>query len=210
MELYRDPEIRIECLPLGGHESNCYLLFCLRTREVVIIDAPDEGEKIAEGVRGAAVRALVITHSHGDHVGAVEELRSRLKMPVVAHIKEAEDVPSGVDFALVGGETIRCGQLTLEVMATPGHTPGSISLRLGRHLFGGDTLFPNGPGYTRTPASFRRLIATLRRRIFTLPDDTIVYPGHGATTTLGQERKLFNRFLSRPLDANICGDVLWM
>jgi glyoxylase-like metal-dependent hydrolase (beta-lactamase superfamily II) len=132
---------------------------------------------------------VLTTHGHADHLQAVAAITKRLGAPVRIH---ADDQPlAGMTDAIpIGdGEIIGIGDLPLEAIHTPGHTPGSTCFRLGSHLFSGDTLFPGGPGATRSPGSdFDQIMESLETRLFILPDLTNVYPGHGAFTTIGKER----------------------
>jgi hydroxyacylglutathione hydrolase len=104
---------------------------------------------------------------------------------------------------------VTVGELALKIIHTPGHTPGSISFLTGLYLLSGDTLFPGGPGKTQSPELFQQILETLTNKIFTLPDDIAVHPGHGDSTTLGKERPAFEAFIAKGYDANLCGDVLW-
>jgi hydroxyacylglutathione hydrolase len=111
---------------------------------------------------------------------------------------------------LKDGDTIEVGKLKFKVLHTPGHTPGSLCFLVGKYLISGDTIFPGGPGKTGTPADFKQIVKSLDTRLFVLPDDTHVYPGHGDGTVLGKEKKEFAIFASKPHDPNLCGDVLWL
>lgn len=110
----------------------------------------------------------------------------------------------------LGSDTIDVGRLKLKVLHTPGHTPGSVCFLLGKYLISGDTIFPGGPGKTTTPADFEQIVKSIETKIFVLPDDTEVYPGHGDSTVLGKEKKEFAIFASRPHTPGLCGDVLWL
>jgi glyoxylase-like metal-dependent hydrolase (beta-lactamase superfamily II) len=111
---------------------------------------------------------------------------------------------------LKDGDTIEVGKLKFKVLHTPGHTPGSLCFLVGKYLISGDTIFPGGPGKTGTPADFKQIVKSLDTRLFVLPDDIEVYPGHGEGTVLGKEKKAFAVFASKPHDANLFGDVLWL
>jgi glyoxylase-like metal-dependent hydrolase (beta-lactamase superfamily II) len=100
--------------------------------------------------------------------------------------------------------------MSLKVLHTPGHTPGSLCFWVGKYLISGDTIFPGGPGQTKSPTDLKRIIESITRKIFVLPDDTAIYPGHGDSTLLRKEKEEFAIFSSRPHNPNLCGDVLWL
>jgi hydroxyacylglutathione hydrolase len=108
------------------------------------------------------------------------------------------------------GDTISFGDLKLEVLHTPGHTPGSLCFKWVRHLISGDTIFPGGPGKTWSPRAFNQIIKSITEKILVLPDDTRIYPGHGDATVLKKEKDEFAVFSSRSHSPNLCGDVLWL
>jgi glyoxylase-like metal-dependent hydrolase (beta-lactamase superfamily II) len=188
MWFFEDDRVRIGRLAVGPLDNNVYIV-ANPHGQAVIIDAADEAERIVHAVSGLTVTAVLTTHGHADHIQAVAAITKRLDVPVRIH---ADDQPrTGITDALPieDGEIIDIGDLQLEAIHTPGHTPGSTCFRLGSHLFSGDTLFPGGPGATRSPGSdFDQIMESLETRLFTLPDATNVYPGHGAFTTIGKER----------------------
>jgi glyoxylase-like metal-dependent hydrolase (beta-lactamase superfamily II) len=102
------------------------------------------------------------------------------------------------------------GRISLKVLHTPGHTPGSLCFLVGKQLISGDTIFPGGPGKTKSSADLKRIIESITSRIFVLPDDTAIYPGHGDSTLLRKEKEEFAIFSSRSHDPNLFGDVLWL
>lgn len=202
--------VRIERLELGPFGTNTYLLSCLETGNSAVIDAPGEADKILERLEGTVPAFIFITHSHPDHVGALRRLRAELKVPVAAHRADAQMLPGGTDVMLEDGDLRVVGNLRLKVLHTPGHTPGSVCLLTGKYLLAGDTLFPGGPGKTASPQDFQDIIESLTAKIFNLPDDIQVYPGHGEPAVLGEEKKQYRAFSSRPHGPHLCGDVLWL
>jgi glyoxylase-like metal-dependent hydrolase (beta-lactamase superfamily II) len=144
-----------------------------------------------------------------DHTGALAQLKSALNVPLAAHAADGGRMPVAPDTLLVDGEAITFGNLRLDVLHTPGHTPGSLCFYTEGYLISGDTLFPDGPGKTGSPADFKQIVESLKSKIFVLPDDTQVFPGHGDHTVLGREKQAFETFAARPHDPNLCGDVLW-
>lgn len=200
--------MEIKTLLVGMIETNCYLVYDRAAGDGVIIDPGDESGRIAaEIVRsGFTPKAILLTHGHGDHIGAVPELVSRLKLPIYAGRGEESMLASpeenlsaqiGLPVScppcerlLTDGETLRVGSLTFTVIATPGHSPGGVCYLSGKTLFCGDTLFCGSIGRTDFPGcSHKRLIASITRKLLALPDDIVCYPGHGPTTTIGDERR---------------------
>jgi glyoxylase-like metal-dependent hydrolase (beta-lactamase superfamily II) len=206
----RDNNVQIERLELGPFGTNAYVMVCRATGDSVLIDAPAEASKILEGLRGTNPRYILLTHAHMDHLGALPELRGKLRVPLAAHPLEVESLPSSPEILLNDGNTVSFGNIKLKVLHTPGHTPGSLCFLTGQYLIAGDTIFPGGPGKTISPTALGEIIESITRKIFVLPDDTQVYPGHGDPTVLKKEKDEFAVFSSRPHDPQLCGDVLWL
>ncbi|MBI4297401.1 MAG: MBL fold metallo-hydrolase [Chloroflexi bacterium] len=202
-------EVLIHKMTLGPFATNCYLVACPRTSHAALIDAPAEPEKILAEARGLELKYILMTHNHRDHIQALPQLIAALKVPVAAHPLDAPGLGVASDLALEDGHRVSLGDVTLEVMYTPGHTPGSLCFRFRKHLFSGDTLFPGGPGKTRTPQDLATILSSIQSHLLPLPDNIFVYPGHGDDTTLGQERPAIAAFLGRPRPPDLCGDVLW-
>ena len=202
--------IKIERLQLGPWETNAYTVTCLKTQQSVLVDAPDDAERITDSLKGTSPRFILLTHSHTDHVGALAEMRSRLSVPLAAHTRDSTYLTPAPEKLLSDGDTLVLGKLKLEVIHTPGHTPGSLCFKVGRFLLAGDTIFPGGPGHTGTPSDFKKIIKSLTEKIFVLPDDTEIYPGHGDSAVLKKSKEEFAAFSARPHAPNLCGDVLWL
>ena len=198
---------RIETAPFG---TNAYVVVCEATGESVLIDAPGDADKILERLEGTNPICILITHRHMDHTGALQTLREDLNIPVAAHPADAEHLPVMAEMLLEEGNIVSFGNITLDVLHTPGHTPGSLCFLAGDILLAGDTIFPGGPGKTSTPDDFRRIVDSLKSSIFVLPDNVRIYPGHGEPTTVEKARKEFAVFVSKPHDPDLCGDVLWI
>jgi len=205
----KDDRIQIEKLELGPFGTNAYILVCRNTGESVVVDAPADAGKILELLKGTRPKYILITHNHMDHTGALAELKSTLDLPIAAHPDDAGRLPVSADQLLSDGDVISFGDIKLSVLHTPGHTPGSTCFLTGSYLIAGDTLFPDGPGRTGSPADFKRILDSLTGKIFVLPDDTQVFPGHGNSAILVKERKAFEDFSARSHQPNLCGDVLW-
>lgn len=201
--------IQIECTALGAFGTNSYIITGLETGDSVVVDAPGDAPKIREQLKHTKPKYILMTHNHMDHTGALAELKSALNVPVAAHAADAGRLPIPADMQLTDGEAITFGNIRLTVRHTPGHTPGSLCFYTEGYLISGDTLFPDGPGKTGSPSDFRQIVESLQRKIFVLPDDTRVFPGHGDHTILGKEKQAFEAFAARSHDPNLCGDVLW-
>ncbi len=206
----KENHIQIERLQLGPFGTNAYVLICRQTKESVLVDAPAEAGKIAERLAGTKPEYILLTHAHMDHIGALSELRAKLRVPLAAHSEEAHNLPAPPEIWLNDGDTISFGKIKLQVLHTPGHTPGSLCFKTGQYLLSGDTIFPGGPGNTRSPADLKQIIQSLVSKIFTLDDNTQLYPGHGEPAVLKKEKAEFAVFSSRPHAPELCGDVLWL
>jgi len=206
----KDGDIQIERLELGSFGTNAYIVVCQKTRDSVLVDTPAEASTILDRLKDTNPKYILLTHNHMDHLGALAELHSRLKVPLAAHALDAQGLPSPPEMLLSNGDTVSSGNLKLEVLHTPGHTPGSLCFKVGRYLISGDTIFPGGPGATRSPAALRQIIKSITEQIFVLPEDTPIYPGHGDSTVLKKEEDEYAVFSSRPHNPNLCGDVLWL
>jgi hydroxyacylglutathione hydrolase len=199
-------------LAVGPYDTNCYLLTCPITGESIIVDPAAEGERILQEVGGTPVKYILLTHAHPDHVGALAEVRETTGAPLGVHPADARRF--GVDAAisdldLADGDVLEWGDCQLRVVHTPGHTPGSVCLMLDERVLVGDTIFPGGPGHSESPKAFEQILTTLQEVVFTWPDETELHPGHGAATTVGQERPAFEAFLQKPWPERLCGDVTW-
>lgn len=175
--------VRARKFSVGDWDNNVYVIECYG--QGLIVDGAAEPDRILPEVQGLEVVGIVQTHNHQDHTGALRPLVDTLSVPVYAHADDEIPVPAvpidDMGVLLVGGQELRA-------FHTPGHTPGSTCYLIGDHLFTGDTLFPGGPGATGgDPARFALIMASLDR-IFELPDETRVSPGHGLDTTIGRER----------------------
>jgi hydroxyacylglutathione hydrolase len=207
--VHKNSSIRIDRLELGQYQTNSYLLTCLETGACMVIDAPGEVEKVMKALEGIHPQYILMTHDHLDHIGGLRELASLLSVPVATHAADARGLPTPVDILLQDGDRVSFGALNLEVLHTPGHTPGSLCFLTGQFLIAGDTLFPGGPGHTRSPGDFRQILESITRKLLPLPGDTLVYPGHGEATILEREEQAIRRFSARPYAPDLCGDVLW-
>jgi glyoxylase-like metal-dependent hydrolase (beta-lactamase superfamily II) len=190
-----DGPLRVRKQCVGPLENNVYVVASAVTRRAVIVDAAAEADRILPAAAGFDVIAVLTTHGHHDHVGAAAEVCSALGVPFRIHPADAAMAGREPDVPLLDGDRIDLGDVVLEARHTPGHTPGSTCLLTGCFLFSGDTLFPGGPGATAGPgADFATVMESLRSRLFSLPDDTVVLPGHGLDTTIGAERPFLDEW----------------
>ena len=208
---FEDSTIRIiKVAHMGPVDNNGYILSCRRTGEAVIIDAPAEPEKLLGEIGDAKVKAIIITHRHGDHTAGLGEVKEHTGAPTGAHPEDVSAIPGQTEFQLKDGDTYQVGEVQLKALHTPGHTPGGICLVAGNHVFSGDTLFPGGPGTTRSPEDFRQVVDSIHKKLLPLADETAVYPGHGDDTTIGSAREEIKTFDSRSHADDLCGHVQWL
>jgi glyoxylase-like metal-dependent hydrolase (beta-lactamase superfamily II) len=207
--------VKIEHRTVGVFEENCYLVTDESSNLAVLIDPGDEGQRIVDMVvaAGVTLQAVWLTHAHIDHIGAVAAVRRAFDVPVLLHpldlpyytrlsARAAEmygidfEQPDAPDREIADGEVLECGALRFTVMHVPGHAPGLVSFNGHGVAFGGDLLFAGSIGRTDLPlGSPTDMDASLERFAAELPDDTIVYPGHGPKTTLAREKQS-NPFLT--------------
>ena len=199
----------IEKCAVGGIATNCYIAADEASHEGVVIDPGAEPERILALIkeRGIRVAALLFTHGHFDHVGAAADLHEALGAPIWCHrddagialdaVAQAADfgarisrAPEKIDFYLEDGVPVKLGPLTFQVMHTPGHTPGGVTLILDKYAFTGDSLFRGGIGRSDFDGGdHASLLKSIKQKIYTLPDDTVVHPGHGPSSTIGYEKR---------------------
>lgn len=190
------PGVRISKVAVGPMDNNAYLVFAEGSGDVLLIDAADEMQRLLDETGRDRLVTVVTTHRHQDHWQALEAVVGITGASTVASAADEDGLPIPVREVVGDGDTVSVGDVNLNVITLVGHTPGSIALHLdlsgagaGHHLFSGDSLFPGGPGRTTNPEDFTSLMDDLERKVFgVLPDETWVYPGHGADTTLGAER----------------------
>ena len=205
-----EKDIRIEKLVLSPYETNCYIAVCNKTRQSLVVDAPADATKIIETLEGTEPRYILLTHDHYDHTGTLTSLRARLKAPLAAHAADSASLKTPPEILLDDGDKLNLGNLEVTALHTPGHTPGSLCFKIGKYLFAGDTIFPGGPGNTPTPEDFRQIVSAITGKILILPEDTVIYPGHGDSTTVKKSREEYAFFASRKHPADLRGDVLWL
>lgn len=197
---WADSRLEIHRTVVGSYANNVFVLRCRETGDAVLIDAANEHEQLLELCRRLGVRRVLETHGHWDHIQAVPAMREAgYDVGVMsADAPMLKDV--GYDSFIDDAEIIEVGKLRLQAIHNPGHTPGSVSFKVidSPLLFSGDTLFPGGPGNTSFDGgSFATIIDSIDNRLFTLPSDTIVMPGHGVSTTIAAERPQLAEWVAR-------------
>ena len=201
--------MKLYYMPLGAYGTNCYIAHNEEDNTCLVIDPGDEGEKLKEILDSHEfkVQGILLTHGHSDHIGAVQALVEAYQIPVYIHKRDAEyltnpevnlsaysghsiTVDVGDVHYVKEGDTISLGDMTFTVIETPGHTPGGVCYYTKGTLFAGDTLFQGSVGRTDFPnGDFEQLSKAIREKLYILPDDTKVYPGHGGQTTIGDEKQ---------------------
>lgn len=183
--------MKLQTLVLGPIQTNCYLLFS-SSNNVIVIDPADNPEKILQSVGDSKINYIISTHGHFDHITAAMKLRQMTKSPFLIHKADSFMFPQDlvVDTFLVDGMLVNLDDIVLKVIHTPGHTPGSVCLydEKNKNLFSGDTLFYADHGRCDLPLSSYSDIVLSLKKLFDLPSDTIVYPGHGPQTTIFDEK----------------------
>ncbi len=202
----------VKSLLVAPLEVNCYVIYCKRTKEGAVIDPGGSVPDILDLIEkeDVNVKYIINTHGHFDHIGGAQGLQNALKVPTLIHKADMflvenlsdqaaffgidVDAPPRIDRFITEGDHISFGDETLRVLHTPGHSPGGVSLHTPGLVFSGDALFAGSIGRTDLKGgSYQTLVDSVASTLLTLDDDTLVYPGHGPTTTIGQE-KAYNPF----------------
>jgi hydroxyacylglutathione hydrolase len=183
----------LKSLVVGAFGTNCYIVGSNTTMEGMIIDPGDEARLILHSVKETKlkIKLIVITHGHGDHTGAIDQVKQATVAKIAIHPSDAValDSQNSADLLLKGGDSVDIGDLHFFVIHTPGHSPGGICLYGHSVLFCGDTLFNYSIGRTDLGGSTSQLLNSIITKLMILPDNTVVYPGHGPATTIGEERR---------------------
>ena len=210
-ETFEDGGVRIVKVgPMGPYANNAYLIRDLDAAATLLVDMPlPTGTLIDAIAADGGVREIVATHWHPDHWASYDAVREATGAPVGVGDREIKVPEQRIDRRLRDGDEVRVGSTRVEILHTPGHTPGSISLRIGRAVISGDTLFDGGPGRTSAKGDLETLIRSIVDKLHPLPDDTVVLPGHGATTTIAESKRQYAEYVKHPYPAGYHGDVEW-
>jgi glyoxylase-like metal-dependent hydrolase (beta-lactamase superfamily II) len=196
---------------VGPYSVNAYVLVCPVTKQSVLIDPGDEPDALQEMLQDTRPIAILLTHTHFDHVGALAAMQLRLQVPLLLHRgPHAEGFETPADRCLEDGELVRVGEHLLRVFHTPGHTADQVcyALKGDSRIIVGDTIFEGGPGKTWSVEGFQTTLKTLREVIWHWSDDAVCYPGHGPSFRLGDRRREIAAFLSKD-HGEFFGDATW-
>lgn len=197
--------------PLGSFANNAYVVGDMQSREAVLIDMPSGSAPVVTAIQQDdwRIKAILLTHSHPDHWADYDFVKLAIDAPVMANAGEQIIPGEKVDLPLDDGQVIDVGAYRMTALHTPGHTPGSTCLLVQGFLFSGDVLFPGGPGRTQTPADLKQSIESITTKLLPLPEETMVLPGHGDGTTIGDAKREYAEFAAKEHPADLCGDVTW-
>lgn len=203
--------LEVRTRSVGPWPMNSYALVCPATRQSVLIDPGAEPDALQELLADSQPIAILLTHTHPDHVGALAEMRTRLGVPLLAHPgPHFQRRRLDADGVLAGGDQMRVGAATLRIYHTPGHLPDMLCFAVegSPTVIVGDTLFDGGPGRTASAEDFQTTLQTLRDVVLAWPDETVCYPGHGPAFRLGDRRAAIERFLAAD-HGGFFGDATW-
>ncbi len=181
--------LAIQKVHVGEKDTNCYVVACSDSQEAVVIDPGDDAPKITGQLAGKTVRWICFTHAHAGHTGAKEAIKAATGATTAMHLADATAQLKSADRYLTSTDLLPFGSFELEVIPTPGHSPGGLCFKVGNHLFTGDTLMAGKIGRLDLPGSNpQQMLLSLHGQLLRLADNTVVYPGHGPNTTIGAER----------------------
>jgi hydroxyacylglutathione hydrolase len=207
----RETRMELRTRAVGPWQTNSYVLICPTTRQSILIDPAGEPGTLLQMVAESNPIAILLTHSHIDHTGALNEMRARLNAELMAHSGLRPGLKSPqADRWLKHGDTVQVGEHALKVYHTPGHTDDIICFAIegDPRVIVGDAIFEGGPGHTSSAEAFQTTLQTLRNIILTWPDGTVCYPGHGPSFRLGDRRAAIEAFLSKD-HGDFFGDATW-
>jgi glyoxylase-like metal-dependent hydrolase (beta-lactamase superfamily II) len=209
--VFEDGGVRIVKVgPMGPYDNNAYIVRDVAAGEALLVDMPlEEGPLLAAIAAEGGIRTVIATHWHPDHWMTYDAVRAATGAPVLVGAVEVKIPEERIDGRLADGAEVKVGAARITVLHTPGHTPGSISLRVGGAVITGDTLFNGGPGKTSAKGDLETLVESITARLLPLPEETVVMPGHGVNTTIAESRSGVAAYQRHPKPAGFFGDVAW-
>jgi len=204
---------------ISGFANNAFLITCKQTNKSVIIDTPANPTALIRAAKNTEVTAILITHGHRDHVEGFMNVSTHFKVPVGIGIADKESLPTSAQTSInfATNPRLEIGNIIIQAVATPGHTQGSTCFIVRpnnnnehAHIFSGDTLFPGGPGKSTSHERLMQMIDSIKTHIFSLEESTMILPGHGEFITVGNSKKEYDRFSSKPLNPKLFGNVTWL
>ena len=184
----------LEIMHVGMLAANCYILGCEETKEAVMIDPGGDALGLLSKIKklDLNIKYIILTHGHYDHTGAINEIKEKTNAPIAIHKldkKILEDENKSADMYLKDGDELYIGSIKLKIIHTPGHSPGGISILMDGAIFTGDTLFAGSIGRTDFyKGDMEQILSSIKNKLFLLPEETKVYPGHGPASTIGSEK----------------------
>jgi glyoxylase-like metal-dependent hydrolase (beta-lactamase superfamily II) len=211
VQVIEDGDVRIVKVgPMGPYGNNAYIIRDTSAHAGLLVDMPlEEGPLLDAIAAEGGVHTIVASHWHQDHWATYDAVRAATGAPVLVGDAEVNIPEERINGRLADGQELRVGGIRIDVLHTPGHTPGSISLKVGRAVITGDTLFGGGPGRTFAAGDLETILASIDTRLLPLPGDTVVMPGHGGTTTVADARAARERYRRHPRRPGFFGDVEW-
>jgi hydroxyacylglutathione hydrolase len=212
ISVFEDGDVRIVKVgPMGPYNNNAYIVRDMARRESLLVDMPLETSTLLDAIaEDGNVTQIVATHWHPDHWFSYDAVRDATRAPVLVGDREINIEEQRIDRRVADGDEVLVGATRCTVMHTPGHTPGSICLRVGRAVISGDTLFDGGPGKTSQAGDVETIVRAIVGKLLPLPDETVVMPGHGANTDIGTTRAQYAEYVKHPVPPGYFGDVEWL
>jgi glyoxylase-like metal-dependent hydrolase (beta-lactamase superfamily II) len=209
--VFEDGDVRVVKIgSMGPYDNNAYIVRDVAAGEALLVDMPLDEQPLLEAIAAeGGVRTIIATHWHPDHWMTYDAVRAATGAPVLVGSSEVKIPKERIDGRLDDGAEVKVGSIRIGILHTPGHTPGSISLRIGRVVITGDTLFNGGPGKTSARGDLETIIASITAKLLPLPEETVVLPGHGVITTIGESRSGVAAYNRHPQPAGFFGDVEW-
>ena len=208
--IFDGPYQILKVADMGLFGNNGYVIADPATKEAYLVDAPAQIERLLDEALDFRVKGVLITHTHHDHIAGYADLKRLTDLPVAVHEADADRLPGKPENLLAVGDDLRVGTTRVRVLHTPGHTPGGLCLALEGTLISGDTLFPGGPGRTRSAGHFKQVVNSITSQLHPLPEPTLVLPGHGAGTTIGDSKREYAIFAAKPHPDDLHDNVTWL